>query len=120
MIDFRHCCVTPGAALPKGLPKSSGSSGGSGSSSSSIEWPGSALRVDGDFGRVSARAYQRLLAPSGVGNYTGRIDGVFGPMSVRAEQRWLVRLGFYSGRIDGQRGRMTILEIGRASCRDSV
>lgn len=116
MIDFRHWGVTPGAALPKGLPKSSGSSSSSssgGSSSSSIEWPGSALRVDGDFGRVSARAYQRLLAPSGVGNYTGRIDGVFGPMSVRAEQRWLARLGFYSGRIDGQRGPMTIRALQR-------
>ena len=118
LIDFRHFGVTAGAKLPSNLPgSSSGGSGGGGSSSSgssssggsssSIEWPGSALRVDGHFGPVSKRAYQRLLAPSGVGNYSGRIDGDFGPMSVRAEQRWLKGLGFYSGRIDGDRGPMT-------------
>lgn len=104
MVDFRHFRVTPGAALPKGLPKSSG---GGGSSSSGIEWPGSALRVDGHFGPVSRRAYQRLLAPKSVGNYTGRIDGQHGPMTTRAEQRWLKSRGHYTGRIDGDRGPMT-------------
>ena len=108
LIDFRHFRVTPGAALPKGLPKASSGGGGSSSSGSgSIEWPGSALRVDGNFGPVSRRAYQRLLAPKSVGNYTGRIDGQHGPMTTRAEQRWLKSRGHYTGRIDGDRGPMT-------------
>ena len=71
------------------------------------EWPGSKLLVDGDFGPITRRAYQRLLAWDVTGKYTGRIDAQFGPMTVRAEQRWLKKLGHYKGRIDGQRGPLT-------------
>lgn len=95
--------ITPGRTAPV---KASATS--TASSSSGIEWPANRLRVDGDFGPVTRRAYQRLLAPSSVGNYTGRIDGHIGPMTVRAEQRWLKDRGYYKGRIDGQRGPMTI------------
>lgn len=70
-------------------------------------WPDIALLEDGDFGRLTKTAYQRLLAPKAVGNYTGLIDGLFGSMSIRAEQRWLKGLGYYTGLIDGVRGPMT-------------
>lgn len=70
------------------------------------EWPGSPLLVDGDYGPVTRRAYQRLLA--GIKRYTGRVDAVMGPLTVKAEQRWLKGLGYYKGRIDGQRGPLTI------------
>jgi len=83
--------------------------------SSGFEWPENALYVDGHFGPVTQRAYQRLLAPSGVGNYKGWIDGDFGPLSIKAEQRWLKSLGYY-GRgyiIDGWRGPATIKALQR-------
>jgi len=83
--------------------------------SSGLEWPENRLYVDGDFGPVTQRAYQRLLAPSGVGNYRGWIDGDFGALSVKAEQRWLKNLGYY-GRgyiIDGWRGPATIKALQR-------
>lgn len=72
------------------------------------EWWWHKLRVDGDFGPITKRAYQRLLDPAKVGDYNGIIDGKFGPLSVKAEQRWLHSLGYYTGRIDGDRGPMTI------------
>src|SRR5699024_2252372 len=72
------------------------------------EWWWHKLRVDGDFGPITRRAYQRLLDPAKVGNYNGIIDGDFGDLSVKAEQRWLHGLGYYNGRIDGWRGPMTI------------
>lgn len=72
------------------------------------EWPKFALVVDGKFQSLTKRAYQRLLAPASVGNYTGKIDADFGSMTVKAEQRWLKKIGFYSGVVDGQRGPMTI------------
>lgn len=77
----------------------------------SYEWPGAALRVDGDRGAITIRAWQRLLA--GIGHYSGRIDGQWGPLSVRAEQSWLKSLGFYTGDIDGDEGRMTIRALQR-------
>ena len=72
------------------------------------EWPEHKLREDGDDGKITYRAYQRLLAPKEVGNYTGLIDGDFEKLSIKAEQRWLKKLGYYKGRIDGVRGSMTI------------
>lgn len=89
----------PGTSKP--VPVPSKPSGGS------REWPGSPLLVDGDFGPITRRAYQRLLAWDVTGKYTGLIDGDLGPMTVRAEQTWLKKLGHYKGRIDGQRGPMT-------------
>lgn len=80
-------------------------------STPSVEWPGAALRVDGQRDPVTVRAWQRLL--SGIGHYSGRIDGQWGPLSVRAEQSWLKGLGHYSGRIDGDEGRMTIRALQR-------
>lgn len=77
----------------------------------SYEWPGAALRVDGDRGAITIRAWQRLLA--GIGHYSGRIDGQWGAMSIRAEQAWLKKLGFYTGLIDGSEGRMTIRALQR-------
>ena len=77
----------------------------------SYEWPGAALRVDGDRGAITVRAWQRLLA--GIGHYSGRIDGQWGPLSIRAEQSWLKSLGFYTGDIDGDEGRMTIRALQR-------
>lgn len=71
----------------------------------SYEWPGAALREDGDNGPITRRAYQRLLA--GIGLYRGYIDADLGPMFTKAEQTWLKNLGFYTGRIDGVRGVMT-------------
>src|SRR5699024_8163624 len=65
MVDFRHFGIAPGGAPSVHTPPSSGS--GSSGGSNGIEWPGSALRVDGHFGPVSRRAYQRLLAPASVG-----------------------------------------------------
>lgn len=97
--------ITPGRTKPV---STSGTSTASSSKTSGIEWPANKLLVDGNFGPVTRRAYQRLLAPKSVGNYTGRIDGQIGPMTVRAEQRWLANRGYYKGRIDGQRGPMTI------------
>ena len=75
-----------------------------------VEWPGNALLVDGDFGPVTRRAYQRLLAGSHLGSnrYTGLIDGVLGSMTVIAEQRWLKGLGYYRGVVDGKRGKVTV------------
>lgn len=78
------------------------------SQTSTSEWPGAALVVDGKFWLVTKRGYQRLLAPAAVGNYRGIIDGDIGPLTVQAEQRWLAGLGYYKGRIDGQRGPLTI------------
>ncbi len=75
-------------------------------SKKSYEWPGKRLRVDGDWGPITRRAYQRLLA--GIDQYDGRIDGQIGPLTVKAEQRWLRGLGYYDGWIDGDRGPMTI------------
>ena len=77
----------------------------------SYEWPGAALRVDGDRGAITVRAWQRLLA--GIGHYSGRIDGQWGPLSIRAEQSWLKSLGFYTGDIDGDEGQMTIRALQR-------
>ena len=85
--------------------KSSGRVGG--------EWPANPLLVDGKFQSITKRAYQRLLAPSKVGNYRGRIDAVFGSLSIKAEQRWLKRLGYYKGVIDGLRGPVTIKALQR-------
>ncbi|WP_159622662.1 peptidoglycan-binding domain-containing protein [Ruania rhizosphaerae] len=65
------------------------------------------LRRDGDFGPVTATAYQILLDAPEVDYYHGDIDGDFGSLSIRAEQEWLRDLGFYKGRIDGIRGPMT-------------
>lgn len=91
----------PGTSKPAPVPVPSKPSGGS------REWPGSPLLVDGGFGPITRRAYQRLLAWDVTGKYAGRIDGDFGPMTVRAEQAWLKKLGHYKGRIDGQRGPLT-------------
>lgn len=87
-----------GASKPKPSKPSGGKVGG--------EWPKSPLLVDGDFGPITRRAYQRLLA--GIDRYKGRIDAHIGPMTVRAEQSWLKGLGHYRGLIDGQRGPLTI------------
>jgi hypothetical protein len=85
---------------------------GNASSDSGLEWPENRLYVDGDFGPVTRRAYQRLLAPASVGNYKGWIDGNIGPLTVRAEQRWLQSRGYYRGfNLDGQRGYYTIREL---------
>jgi len=80
-----------------------------------LEWPENPLYVDGDFGPVTRRAYQRLLAPANVGNYRGLIDGDFGPLSVKAEQRWLKNVGYYGTGyiIDGDRGPATIKALQR-------
>ena len=77
----------------------------------SYEWPGAALRVDGDRGAITVRAWQRFLAE--IGHYSGRIDGQWGPLSIRAEQSWLKSLGFYTGYIDGDEGQMTIRALQR-------
>lgn len=71
------------------------------------EWPNAALYVDGVFGPMTTKAYQRLLVPASVGNYTGPIDGDFGKASTSAEQRWLRKLGYYKGAMDGVRGPVT-------------
>lgn len=78
-----------------------------------LEWPENRLYVDGKFQSISKRAYQRLLAPSSVGNYKGWIDADFSALSIKAEQRWLKRLGYYTGYIDGWRGPMTIKALQR-------
>lgn len=71
------------------------------------DWPLVPLLVDGVFGPVTRRAYQRLLAWDVTGKYKGLIDGHIGPMTVRAEQTWLKKLGHYKGRVDGIRGPLT-------------
>lgn len=73
----------------------------------SAEWPHTSLYVDGVFGPMTTRAYQRLLKPASVGNYTGPIDGDFGKASTLAEQRWLRAKGYYWGAMDGVRGPVT-------------
>lgn len=97
--------ITPGKTAPV---NTSSASTASSKKSTRIEWPANKLLVDGDFGPVTRRAYQRLLKPKSVGNYTGRIEGDIGPLTVKAEQRWLKNRGYYKGRIDGKRGPMTI------------
>lgn len=71
----------------------------------SYEWPGAILRVDGDNGPITRRAYQRLL--KGIKLYTGLVDADLGRMFTKAEQTWLKGLGFYKGKIDSVRGPMT-------------
>lgn len=67
------------------------------------------LRIDGNFGPVTRKAFQILLTKRG--SYTGLIDGDFGPMSIRALQRHLRAhngaLIIYNGAIDGIAGNMT-------------
>lgn len=99
--------VRTGGGSPS-KPKPSTGGGSSSKPAKSHEWPGAKLRIDGQFGRISKRAYQRLLEPAKVGNYRGRIDGVFGKLSVQAEQRWLRGLGYDAGPSDGDRGPRTI------------
>nr|DAL17217.1 MAG TPA_asm: Membrane protein [Caudoviricetes sp.] len=70
------------------------------------EWPAVALVVDGVFGPVTKKAYQRLL--KGINCYAGNIDGQFGPLSIKGEQKWLKSKKRYSGAIDGVRGPLTI------------
>lgn len=95
----------PGTSKPAPAPSkpSKGKVGG--------EWPGNPLLVDGNFGPISRRAYQRLLA--GIKRYKGRIDAHMGPLTVKAEQRWLKGLGQYKGRIDGIRGPLTVKALQR-------
>lgn len=88
--------------------KPSGGGGASKPAPAGREWPEAVLVIDGQFGPITRRAYQRLLAPKSVGNYSGRIDGQFARMSITAEQRWLRSLGYYRGRIDGVRGPLTV------------
>jgi len=105
-IDFRHFGITPGskpkatssAPKPKPAPKPA----------KGKEWPHKKLLEDGKFQILTKKAYQRLLTPESVGNYTGKIDGDFATMSVKAEQRWLKKHGYYHGRIDGKRQVLTI------------
>src|SRR5699024_11466908 len=98
--------VKPSKPKPKPKPKPYDDRGAR--AGDKHEWWWHRLRVDGDFGPITRRAYQRLLDPAKVGGYDGIIDGDFGDLSVKAEQRWLHGLGYYSGRIDGWRGPMTI------------
>lgn len=70
------------------------------------QWPDVELRQDGQFGPLTKKALQRMLA--GIKIYTGRIDGDFAKMSVTALQRWLTRMGPYKRySIDGKWGYYT-------------
>lgn len=97
--------VDAGGSSKPGSSNTGGKAGG--------EWPTNALVVDGKFWLVTKRAYQRLLAPSNVGDYRGTIDGDIGPRTVKAEQRWLKSLGRYLGSIDGDRGARTVRALQR-------
>lgn len=72
----------------------------------SYEWPGSQLRVDGNLGGITIRAWQRLL--KGIRMYSGLIDGSWGPLTSEAMQQWLRRLGFYRGVVDGKFGPVSV------------
>lgn len=103
--------TTPSKPKPKPKPSTGGGSKVTDTdptAGNAHEWPWHKLREDGDDGRITYRAYQRLLAPRTVGNYRGIIDGDFATLSVKAEQRWLKKLGYYRGRIDGKRQVLTI------------
>lgn len=67
------------------------------------------LRIDGNFGTVTKKAFQAYL--HGRGYYTGLIDGDFGSMSIKALQRFLSKnhgaMIPYTGLIDGVAGNRT-------------
>ena len=65
------------------------------------EYPNIPLVVDGDWGRLTTKAFQKLMAK--IGRYSGDIDGIFGPMTITAMQRWLADLGYYKGIIEADR-----------------
>lgn len=73
-------------------------------------WPDVNLYVDGDFGKVTRTALQRLLKdhPEKSVRYTGLIDGDFGKLTRISAQRWLDWTGHYKGRIDGDFGSMSV------------
>lgn len=109
-VDFRHFGITPGSAPvgTSGASTSGGSSKRDPKAKGRYEWPWHRLRVDGKWGNISKRGYQRLLSPKSVGGYSGLIDADIAGMTVKAEQRWLNSRGYDAGPEDGVRGERTI------------
>ena len=70
------------------------------------EWPAVLLKVDGDRGPATIKAWQRYLTQQKT--YKGLPDGQWGPISIKALQTWLKGFGYYRGLLDGKEGLATI------------
>lgn len=69
-------------------------------------WPQINLLTDKDFGTLSVKAFQRLLA--GIDLYKGAVDGKFQRLTKIAAQQWLTQVGTYKGLIDGDFGELSV------------
>jgi hypothetical protein len=123
-IHFEWHGVTPGVGAPAAPTPAP--------APAPAQWPDADLRVDGDLGPDTIRAWQTLMHAIGryrgaidgiagrvtaramqewlhsLGHYRGRVDAVFGPLSVKALQSFLRAKGLYTGLLDGKRGPMTV------------